>query len=79
MRLETHKNRAFLCLAEKMMGPVHCSCNLQIFFSSKTTLKPSPTTLFTYLKIILLQCFQFSGINGIQTNPQSIKGKYLQF
>ena len=32
-------------------------------------------TLFTYLKIILLQCFQFSvfsKIKGIQTNPKSI-------
>ena len=26
-------------------------------------------TLFTHLKIILLQCFQFSAINGIQLDP----------
>ena len=29
-------------------------------FSTKLSLKMGPTTLFTYLKIILLQCFQFS-------------------
>ena len=27
-------------------------------------------TLFTHLKIILLQYFQFSTINGIQTDPK---------
>ena len=26
--------------------------------------------LFTHLKIILLHCFQFSVINGIQTDPK---------
>ena len=26
--------------------------------------------LFTHLKIILLQCFQFSAINGIQTDSK---------
>ena len=38
-------------------------------FSEKFSLKIGPTTLFTYLKIILLQCFQFSIISSIQTNP----------
>ena len=28
--------------------------------------------LFTHLKIILLQCFQFSAISGIQTDPYSM-------
>ena len=40
-------------------------------FLAKTTLKLDPTTLFTYLKIILLQCFQFSVISGIQTDLKS--------
>ena len=35
----------------------------------KITLKLGPTVLFTHLKIILLQCFQFSTINGIQMDP----------
>ena len=41
-------------------------------FSVKFSLKLGPTILFTHLKIILLQCFQFlvfSTINSIQTNP----------
>ena len=33
-------------------------------------LKLSLTVLFTYLQIILLQYFQFSVINGIQTDPK---------
>ena len=40
------------------------------FFSHKLLLKMDPMTLFTHLKIILLQCFQFSilsKISGIQT------------
>ena len=39
-------------------------------FSAKTTFKLSPTALFTHLKIILLQCFQFLTISGIQTDPE---------
>ena len=35
-------------------------------FLTKTTLKLGSTILFTHLKIILLQCFQFSVINGVQ-------------
>ena len=34
------------------------------------SLKLSPTALFTYLKIILLQCFLFLVISGIQTNSK---------
>ena len=40
--------------------------------STKLLLKMGPMVLFTHLKIILLQCFQFSifcKISGIQTNP----------
>ena len=36
----------------------------------KKTLKFSLTVLFTHLKIILLQYFQFSIINNIQTDPK---------
>ena len=36
-------------------------------------LKLSLTALFTHLKIILLQCFQFSAISGIQTDPEWIE------
>ena len=36
----------------------------QFFFQ-----KLSHAALFTYLKIILLLCFQFSTINSIQTDP----------
>ena len=38
-------------------------------FLAKITLKLGPKALFTHLKIILLQCFQFSVISDIQTNP----------
>ena len=36
-------------------------------FSKKKPLKLGLTALFTNLKIISLQCFQFSAISGIQT------------
>ena len=39
---------------------VHCSQDLQPLYSEKKILKMGPTALFTHLKIILLQCFQFS-------------------
>ena len=42
------------------MGPV------STLFSKKKTLKLGPTILFTHLKIILLQCFQFSVFNNKQ-------------
>ena len=41
-------------------------------FSTKFSLKMDFTALFTYLKMILLRCFQFlifSKINDIQTHP----------
>ena len=44
---------------------VHYSQKPQILFLAKTTLKLGPTVLFTYLKIILLQYFQFSIISNI--------------
>ena len=47
---------------------------INLFFSTKFSLKMSPNKLFTHLKIILLQCFQFSifnfnKISSIQTDP----------
>ena len=41
----------------------------QVWKKANLTLKLGPTTLFAHLKIILLQCFQFSTISGIQTDP----------
>ena len=38
--------------------------------NANLTLKLGFTALFTHLKIILLQCFQFSVISGIQTDPK---------
>ena len=67
-----YTNRPLVCVFAfcwKLAGPVHCSRDLQVLFSAKTTLKLSPTILFTHLKIILLQCFHFSAINDIQTKP----------
>ena len=42
------------------LDPVHCSGDPQVQNSAKSNLKLSLTELFTHLKIILLQCFQFS-------------------
>ena len=39
-------------------------------FPTKLSLKMSPTALFTHLKIILLQCFDFSVFDSIQTDPK---------
>ena len=51
------------------VDPVYYSQDPRLFFSATFSLKLGPMTLFTHLKIILLQCFQFSTISGIQTNP----------
>ena len=53
---------------------VHCLRTHKFHFLSIFSLKMGPTVLFTYLKIILLQCFQFlvfnfRKINSIQINP----------
>ena len=47
-----------VCVLHKV-GPVHYSRDLQVLFSAKTTLKLGLMVLFTHLKIILLQYFQF--------------------
>ena len=55
---------------------MHCSRTHKLHFLSTFSLKMGPTVLFTHLKIILLQCFQFSvlsfsKISSIQTDPSS--------
>ena len=56
---------------------VHCSRSHKFYFSAIFSLKMDSTVLFTHLKIILLQYFQFlifsfSKISSIQTDPQSL-------
>ena len=43
------------------VGLVHCLRDLQVLYLEKK-IKMNLTALFTHLKIILLQCFQFSAI-----------------
>ena len=50
------------------VGPVHYSWDSQVQISANFSLKLGPTILFTHLKILLLQYFQFSIINVIQTD-----------
>ena len=52
-----------------LVGLMHCSWDPQVFFLAKTTLKLGLMALFTHLKIILLQYFQFLVISGNQTDP----------
>ena len=61
----------------------YCLCTVygthRHFIQKKKFLKLGPTVLFTHLKIILLQYFQFSisvKISCIQMNPQSNGWKY---
>ena len=49
---------------------MHCSRGSQVWISANFSLKLGPTALFIHLKIIFLQCFQFSVISGIQINPK---------
>ena len=55
-------------------GSQYCSWFHKYHFSATFSLKMGFTILFTHLKIILLQCFQFqflisATISSIQTNP----------
>ena len=59
------------------VDPVHCSWDLQVRNLAKSILKLGPTILFTHLKIILLQCFQFSIISGIQTDSQCMFAQHF--
>ena len=68
------------CFRGQLSLFMHCSRTVHVLFMGSTTtlfikkiLKMGPTVLFTHLKIILLQCFQFSvsaTINSIQTDPK---------
>ena len=69
------------CVSEdieyRSVGPVYCSWDPQVLYLRKKKLKMGPTTLFAHLKIILLQCFQFSifsKISCIQTDPKYMLG-----
>ena len=66
LKTEFSLGLAFFCVS------VYCLWDLQVRKSAKTTLKLGPTVLFTYLKIILLQYFQYSAISGIQTDSKYI-------
>jgi len=52
-------SRAFLWLLAFPVGLMHCSRDPQTSFFNKIFIKNGFTALFIYLKIILLQCFQF--------------------
>ena len=61
---------------------VYCLCSHKFHFSTIFSLKIGPTVLFTHLKIILLQYFQFSVFNFskisfIQTDAKSTK--YIKY
>ena len=58
---------------------MHCSQDPQVLFSAKITLKLGPTALFTHLKIILLQFFQFSALSGIQQTLSELKAFVFEF
>ena len=62
---------------------VHYSRTHKFHFLSNFSLKMGLTVLFTHLKIILLQCFQFSvfsfsKISSIQTDPESISWNFTR-
>ena len=57
---------------------VYCLQTHKFHFSATFSLKMGPTALFTHLKNILLQCFQFqflvsAKISSIQTDPMCAK------
>ena len=63
---------------------VHCSWTHKFHFLTTFSLKIGPTILFTHLKIILLQCFQFSvfsfsKISSIQTHTIVTLSHCFQF
>ena len=64
-------------------APVHCSQTHKFYFSTIFSLKIGHTALFTHLKIILLQCFQFSifnfsKINSIQTDHIKVDNTIIE-
>ena len=58
-----------ICVCAVPCVPVHYLRDPQVRISTNFYLKLNPTALFIYLKIILLQYFQFSTISGIQIDP----------
>ena len=75
MKLTQNSNVLIAASCERFTCPTFFSGSHALFirpasiFFIKIILKLGSTVLFTHLKIILLQCFQFSTINGIQTDP----------
>ena len=71
MKLTQNSNVLIAASCERFTCPTFFSGSHALFirpvsiFFIKITLKLGPTVLFTHLKFILLQCFQFSTINGI--------------
>ena len=71
MKLTQNSNVLITASCEPSTCPTFFSGSHALFirpasiFFIKITLKLGPTVLVTHLKIILLQCFQFSTINGI--------------
>ena len=52
---------------------IHCSWDPQSLYSEKKKLKMGLMILFTHLKIILLQCFQFSVFSKISCIQMDLK------
>ena len=61
----------FSSLLSHQWIPQHCSWSHKYHFSVTFSLKLALTALFTYLKIILLQCFQFQQ-NKLYPNGPSV-------
>ena len=55
-----------MCVCIFSVDPVHCSRDPQVQILANFSLKLGLTALFTHLKIILLQYFQFSVFNNKQ-------------
>ena len=76
-------NSWFCWLFSVNNAPVLCSQTHKFLFWVTFSLKMGPTVLFTHLKIILLQCFQFSVFNFskisfIQTDLKCEKEMWLR-
>ena len=64
----------YLCLRIFWVGPVYYSQDPQVSFSINIISNLGLMTLCTYLKIILIQYFQFSVINDIQIYSNGFNG-----
>ena len=63
----------FVCFIEKMWISWHYLQIYETHLNTNFNIYLGPTVLFTHLKIIWLQCFQFSTINGIPTDPNRLQ------